>query len=550
MTRLSSLSSRISRRALHLGLTGALSFSALGAVGCGGDDDLAEVADGLPRPMDDVYFDFGAAEPDAEVRALIGFDARDRAALERAIDRMYDPADPDFRGYYTVSDWMARHAPAEEDIASVSSWLEEQGLDVARVAGSRLVLQVNGSVENFNKAFTTELRSFGRENHTGGDMIYTYGLVEGAALRAPADKAKLMLSVVSADEPADPSPLTPEGGDIVTETPPDDAASHTIAELAGAYGADALHAAGHRGAGEKLGVFVGATFRFRDLQSFWTSMGVQRNAPEVIDHAELPATRYLETTIDIQWAGGLAPEADLVVYQGPDARNTSLVYAFTDMIARSDATVITNSFARREDAEPHAVREQYNLAAMMAASLGITVLVASGNSAETDTPSSSPYVTTVGGTVLTLNAAGERVSEVTWDRSGSGPSLSMPKPPWQEGTIPDDSSFRAMVDVSLTASPEVPYIVYYQREWKKVGGTSLATPALAGMITCLNSARRAQGKPPVGHLAPIIYRDPAVQAAFRDIIEGSTPFHAARIGWDYPTGWGTPKMAELLEAIP
>jgi kumamolisin len=529
-------------------LSGAI---ALAAMGCSEDPELPVVADGLPRPLEGVYVDFGAASPDAEFRALVGFDVRERAALEAAIDRMYDPQSPEFRSYLTVEDWMARHAPLEDDVAQVTKYLESNGLTVARVAQSRLVLQVNGKVGNFNKAFNTELRSFNRDNHTGNEEIATYGLQKGTTLHVPPEIVGKMLAVVSADEPADTTPLTKEGGEAVTEAPPDDAASHTVAELSRAYDLDPVHAAGHRGAGEKLAIFVGATFRFRDLQSFWSSMGVvDRAMPKVFNLAELPSTRYLETTVDIEWAGALAPEADLLVYQGPDARNTSLIYSFTEMIARNEATVIANSFARREDAEPHAIREQYNLAAMMAASLGVTVLVASGNSAETDTPSSSPYVTAVGGTKLELNEQGERVSEVAWSRSGSGPSMSMPMPPWQKGLIPDETTYRAMVDLSLTASSEVPYLVYYLREWKKLGGTSLATPSVAGMIACINSARQAQGKPRVGHLGPLLYRSPAMQAALRDITEGKTDFFAAGPGWDYPTGWGTPRVDALLEAIP
>ncbi|EYF05687.1 S53 family peptidase [Chondromyces apiculatus] len=543
--------SRIARaglsRAVCLGLTAALGAA---AIGCGGDGDLTTLADGLPRPMEGVYFDFGAAEDDDALRVLVGFDVRDRQGLVQRIDRMYDPESAEFRDYMSPDDWNAQYAPAAEDVEEVASWLEEQGFSVDRKASNRLILQVSGTVGTFNTAFTTELRSMGRENHTGGSMVYSYGLVKGAALRVPQQIAERMLAVVTADEPADTTPLQNEGDDVVTEAPPDDAASHTLTELAGAYNLTELHAAGHKGAGEKLGIFVGATFLFRDLQSFWTSMGVTRAAPEVVNLGEDPSIRYLETTIDVEWAGGLAPEADLTVYQGADARNTSLIYAFNEMIARGEVSVVSNSFARREDAEPAPVREQYNMAAMQAAAMGITVVVASGNSAETDTPSSSAYVTAIGGTVLSLDENGQRLGEVAWDRSGSGPSLSMRRPSWQEGVVPDSTGMRAVVDVALNASPDHPYIVYYLSEWSKVGGTSLATPAFAGMITCLNSERRARGLPPVGLLNPLLYRDAKVQAAFRDMTEGATPFFSAGPGWDYPTGWGSPDIAKLAAAIP
>jgi len=533
--------------ARSLGLAAALGLT---AAGCAGEDPNASLRDGLPRPLDGVYLDFGPAEPDDELRALIGFPVRDREDLERAVLRLHDPSDADFRRYFSAEDWVARHAPLAEDVAEVSAWLDEHGLAVRRVAGSRLVLQVDGTVAAFNEAFGVELRTFGRENHTGGPMIYTFGLLPGTSPRAPKSVAALSPAVVSADRPADSGSLSAEGGKVVTEPPPDDLASRTLTEIAGAYGLADLHAAGHTGRGETIGVIAGASFKLKDLQSFWTSMGVTRASPVVVEPMEPAVTRYLETTIDIEWAGGLAPEADLVVYQAPDARNTSLVYTYTEAISRAEVSVISNSFARREDAEAEAVRDQYDAASLMAAALGITVVAASGNSAETDTPSSSPYVTAVGGTVLLLDGQGEVVSESAWSRSGSGPALSHPMPPWQEGVVPGDHGRRGVVDLALTASTEVPYLTYYLGAWKRLGGTSLATPTFAAIMASVNSARRAEGLPPAGLLGPALYRSPEVQATFRDIVEGATPFHAAGPGWDYPTGWGAPDAAGLAATLP
>ena len=41
-----------------------------------------------------------------------------------------------------------------------------------------------------------------------------------------------------------------------------------------------------------------------------------------------------------------------------------------------------------------------------------------------------------------------------------------------------------------------------------------------------------------------------MQAGFRDITSGGTNDHAAANGWDYPTGWGVPRAAALVDAIP
>ena len=57
---------------------------------------------------------------------------------------------------------------------------------------------------------------------------------------------------------------------------------------------------------------------------------------------------------------------------------------------------------RLVEAEP--IRQQYHEASRMGAALGMTIVVAGGDSGRPDVPSSSPYVTSVGGTLLELGA--------------------------------------------------------------------------------------------------------------------------------------------------
>ena len=324
----------------------------------------------------------------------------------------------------------------------------------------------------------------------------------------------------------------------------------TPAQIAGAYGVDKLHALGHHGQGVTVGVVTGAAFSFSDLQSFWQSLGVTRGNPKVVTTMEPPALRYLEGTIDVAWSGSMADGASLVVYEGPDARDTASLYTFNEAIGRAEVDVVTDSFAHREDSEAPAVRDQFDAAALEAAALGITVTAASGDSAGPDLPSTSPFVTAVGGTELELDGSGNVVSEVAWNGSGSGVSGTFPLPLWQQAVSAGSGTKRATVDLALVASPFSPYWVYYLGTWARYGGTSFASPTFAGLIAVVNSARRAQGKPRVGYLNPLLYRTPAVQATFRDVTAGATLGYAAGPGWDFPTGWGAPDALGLAQTLP
>jgi kumamolisin len=501
--------------------------------------DTVEVPSGMLRSMPFAYDDNGESTRGDGIRAVVALPIRDPEGLDATIAALYDPASPAFRSYLTAAQWMERHGPLPEDVEAVTGWIEGEGLRVARVAKNRLLLEVTGTVEQFNAAFDTVLHDYTKAEDGG---FHTFG--HHRDLRAPRAIGELLESVVVADRPADTSPLPAEAGNVVNAPP--DTSRLTLATVARAYGIAPLTAQGFDGRGTTIGVVVGAAFKFKDVQSFWRSQGVTRADPEVVVTMEPPATRFTETTLDVEWSGGLAPGAQQIVYEGPDAHETSVVYTFNEAIGDGRASVITDSFAHREDVIPRVIRRQYDASARMAAALGITVIAAGGDSGQADVPGSSPFVTSVGGTVLDVDAAGQRIDERAWSLSGSGDSLTFAVPPWQLGLAGADK--RACSDVALAGGSR--YWVYVFGDWETYAGTSFSAPVFAGLIAVVNSARAAAGKPAVGFLNSTLYTNAAVQGTFFDVVSGGTADHPAGPGWDYPTGWGAPNAAAFAATIP
>jgi kumamolisin len=498
-----------------------------------------DVPSGLQRATSSAYEHNGVSNAGDGIRAIVALPIRDVPALDQTIAAIYDPASPSFRAYLTRDEWMARHAPLPEDLDAAAAWLEREGMRVARVAKNRLLLQLDGTVAQFNATFDTELRDYTKADDRG---FHTYG--HHRDLRAPPEIGALLASVVVADRPADTRPLPVETGNIVNDPP--EPTRLTVPVVARAYGLDPLAAQGFRGQGTALGVVVGAGFKFKDIQSFWRSQGITRPDPELVVTMEPLATRFTETTLDVEWAGGIAPGAELIVYAGPDAHDTSLVYTFNEAIGDARVSVITDSFAHREDATTRVIRRQYDASARMAAALGITLIAAGGDSGRPDVPGSSPLVTSVGGTILEVDASGHRLDERAWVLSGSGDSLTFDAPAWQAG-LPIAGK-RAVSDVGLAGGSR--FWVYVFGEWQAYAGTSFSAPVFAGLIAVVNSARAAAGKPPVGFLNSILYTDAALQATFFDVVAGGTAQHPARPGWDYPTGWGAPNAAAFAATMP
>ena len=225
-----------------------------------------------------------------------------------------------------------------------------------------------------------------------------------------------------------------------------------------------------------------------------------------------------------------------------------------------------------------------------AAAQGITVLIASGDSgaAGCDSPTatqavsglavngicSSPYSTCVGGTQFndassptlywsattnpaTYGSALSYIPELAWNASaltsggsalwasGGGSSSIYPKPLWQAGLgVPADGR-RDVPDVSLNASVHDGYLFCLNGQFYIVGGTSAATPSLAGLMAL--AVQHLGGRQ--GNVNPTLYGLAANEwnggaAVFHDITMGNNSVpgvsgYSAGAGYDLATGLGS-----------
>lgn len=505
-----------------------------------------EVPDGLPSPLPGVYDDQGPAPLDDGFRALIGFPTRQRAKLEQQVARMYSPGGPEFRRYLTVAEWMAEHAPDAVDVALVEAWLRWRGFQIQFEAKNRLLVQFSGTVRDFNETFATELRICLRKNPLWDDPPFpVYCTLDRFTL--PKFVADRSHGVVTADLPPEVGELVKEIGEVKSDPPGPDA--YGPQAFYGAYNVNEMFAAGFTGQGSSVGIVAAGTYHQIDLQIFWKSFNVARSRmPVRVPVMEPVFERVTETALDTQWATALAPDAEVLVYEGPDARNTALLFVWNHAITENKVDVLTNSFAHRDDSEPKRLRHQYDESALMGAAIGMTLVSASGDSGKPDTPCGSPYVTCVGGTRLVASQEGVIEKEWAWQMSGSGQSKSFARPYWQDADV--DGETRATADLALSASTEFPMWIRRWANWEYFGGTSFGAPAFAGIVAVINSYRYSRGLPRAGFLNPILYLHAPTRATFRDIKYGQTEHHEAHEGWDYPTGVGAPNAAALAVFLP
>jgi len=121
---------------------------------------------------------------------------------------------------------------------------------------------------------------------------------------------------------------------------------------------------------------------------------------------------------------------------------------------------------------------------------GILYLGSSGDEGENKNgaPSALDSVAAIGGTVLSENGSGYK--ESVWPDSGGGCETAIKKPAWQDDTFCDG---RAVADGSAVAWDVAEYDSYGYGGWFEVGGTSVASPLVAGMFALAGNATKQDG---------------------------------------------------------
>ena len=101
-------------------------------------------------------FDVGAVDAGLKMNRVIVALAQPKDVqddLQALLGRQQDKTSPDFHHWLTPDEFGQRFGAAPQDIATVKSWLEQQGLTVTTVAKSGLWMEVSGTSGQIEHAF-------------------------------------------------------------------------------------------------------------------------------------------------------------------------------------------------------------------------------------------------------------------------------------------------------------------------------------------------------------------------------------------------------------
>ena len=289
-----------------------------------------------------------------------------------------------------------------------------------------------------------------------------------------------------------------------------------------------------------------------------------------------PEMRADALTLDVEAVHAMAPGAK-VVFVGASNCLEGLDNAWAETIDNHVADVITNSWTDGTDditllgTDYVEFYEQFSTEAALT---GITVNFSCGDGATTppaaptwpsktvEFPADLPYVTGVGGTSVFIGSHRQWLGEYGWQTSystltngawtpappgdyssggGGGTSQLFTQPWYQAGKVPASISeyysstpMRAVPDIAMDGDPNTGMIVgetqvfpdgtYWDQY--RIGGTSLSSPLLAGVVAVANQAHHH----PLGFINPLYYRLLGT-SALHDTVAPTSP--VAQVRTDY-----------------
>ncbi len=337
----------------------------------------------------------------------------------------------------------------------------------------------------------------------------------------------------------------------------------TPAQITSAYGLNAITFSTSSGTvkGDGTGETIALIEMYHDpnlqsdLQTFDTAYGLPTPTLNVINQAgsQTDSGWGEEESLDVEWAHAIAPGANLVVVEAAPGYTDSqalqnLMTAVSTASSTPGVTVVSMSWGFNEFPGETQYDSDFTTP-------GITYIAAAGDSPGVDYPAASPDVLSVGATTLNLNGSGGYGSETAWYDSGGGYSQFEAELAYQESV--QSSGERSTPDVAFDGDPNTGASVYFtpatgggywnwntpQGSWQTVGGTSLGTPAWAGIIAIADQGRLLSGMSSLSgatQTLPSLYALPA--SDFHSIAASptSTPGNGGGGGfpWGGFGGWG------------
>src|SRR5579863_3915400 len=363
------------------------------------DDSNRVTLRGNVHPMARAALDRGAV-PDSQlatrVDILLKRSDDQEAALRQLLDQQQDKSSPNYHKWLTPDQFGKQFGPADPDIQAVTDWLTSRGFTNIKVSPGRTRVEFDGNVGQISSAFQTQIHHF----FVNGTM-HTANISDP---QIPAALSPVVRGVASlndfrphaqvhrlgtfrrAKDTHEVKPLF-TFGKCGSTTPCYAVGPGDFAKI---YNIPATVGGSAPGTGVTIAIVQDSNINPSDVSDFQKMFGLTNNPVNVILNGPDPGIQgpnsatddEIEADLDVQWAGAVAPGAqiDLVVSQdaqsiGMFGTDLSAIYIVDNNIA----PVLSESFGSCEANIGSSAEALYVDLWKQASAQGITAVISEGD---------------------------------------------------------------------------------------------------------------------------------------------------------------------------
>ncbi|GHO75108.1 hypothetical protein KSD_28790 [Ktedonobacter sp. SOSP1-85] len=543
-----------------------------------------------------------AVSGDQTLSLAIGLKLRNKEALQGLLQDAKNKKSINYGRHLTASQVQNSFSPTQQSYDAVVSYLQSQGFKIDQTYNHRLLISFSGTVSQVESTFHVQIN-----NYVDAKGKQYYSNANDPTM--PQDIAGVVQSVVGLNnyakfihQPPIHKTAPTKNGSVTASAigsngcplpynPSVDSYSYLLpSQFATAYNYNGLYAKGYKGEGQSVALFEMSAYSASDVQTF----------VNCFDKGTSTSIRNIQTSSaapDLSGAGEVELDMDIVlsmlpnlnqlrVYESANPINDNGVDYLGEwgQIIADNTPVVSTSWGLCEAYQGTSIMDTENNLFMLAAAQGQTIVAAAGDtgssdcyhadgtttSISVDDPASQPYVTGVGGTLLSVNGS-NYAGETPWNNAdgagGGGVSSYWPHPAWQTAPGTNASVSRQVPDVSLDSASGQYYRVYCSVSatgctpagWWYFCGTSAAAPMWASFVALANEQSVKSGGYNLGFINPSLYQIASgsnYNSDFHDVTTGNNDYNGfqsgkypATTGYDMATGLGSFNAANLANDL-
>jgi subtilase family serine protease len=373
---------------LSLHAAGAVSPQLAAAVN---ETDLIQLA-GNTHPLALSKFDQGPVSdslPMEHMLLVLRRSPEQEVLLQQLTAAMHDPNSPNYHHWLTADELGRKFSPAQQDIDAVANWLTSHGFEVNTVQKAGLVIDISGTAGQVRDAFHTEIHNY---NVNGEPHI-----ANATDPKIPAALASIVAGFASLNNfMGKPLFVKPDFTVKCSGCPGsfDNATLYLIApaDFATIYHVSPLYAAGITGKGQTIAVLEVSDILSADVKTFRTAFGLSgftgtfsqiHPGTGCSDPGMLGGDVQIEASLDAEWAGAVAPDADVELASCESTATTggNLLAAENLINSKTPPRIMSLSFGNCEANLGVSGNQFFKNTWQSADAEGISVFVSSGDGA-------------------------------------------------------------------------------------------------------------------------------------------------------------------------